>query len=122
MSNKREESSRGDRGGFRSKGEHVVFERAAYEQFAAKLHKFGKSLTPEERALLMVVLDKGSRSLQKADKDTLHSTSVVSSTSVAREFDLGQFIVELLLAIQGISAVVEEDGPRWIQEVTATTK
>lgn len=121
MSNKTEESSK-ERGGFRSKGEHVVFERANYEQFAAKLHKFGKTLSPEERALLMVVLDKGSRSLQKADKDTIHTTSVVSSTTVAREFDLGQFIVELLLAIQGISAVVEEDGPSWIQEVTATTK
>jgi hypothetical protein len=122
MSNKVEESSQGDGGGFRSKSEHVVFERANYEQFATKLHKFGKTLTPEERALLMVVLDKGARSVQKADKDTVHSTSVVSSTTVAREFNLGQFIVEILLAIQGISAVVEEDGPSWIQEVTSTTK
>lgn len=94
----------------------VEFKKADYEKFAGKLEKWSSTLSPEERALLIAVLEKGSSSIRTAGDETIHTTTTLSIA--AREFDLGQFLVELLLAIQGISAEVEEDGPSWIQEIS----
>jgi hypothetical protein len=60
-------------------------------------------------------LDKGSIGIRTAGDETVHTTTTVSVE--AREFDLGQFIVELLLALEGVSAEVDEDGPSWVQEI-----
>ena len=104
------------------KTKRVVFKKSDFEKFAKKLGKFGDSLSPEERALLMVVLDKGGVSARSSGKDPIQTTSTVSVKMEVAEFDLGQFIVELLLALEGISAEVDDDGPSWVEEVTATTK
>jgi hypothetical protein len=94
----------------------VVFKKADYEKFAKKLEKWGSSLSPEERALLIAVLDKGSKGIRTAGDETIHTTTTVSVA--AMEFDLGQFVVELLLALEGVSAEVEEDGPSFVQEIS----
>ena len=95
----------------------VVFKKADYEKFAEKIEKWSSSLPPEERALLIAVLDKGSNGIRTAGDATVHITTTVS-VAAKEEFNLGQFIVELLLALEGVSAEVDEDGPSWIQEIT----
>lgn len=102
------------------KPRRVVFKKADYQKFARKLESFSETLSPEERALLIAVLNKGSRTIRAASDDVVQTAITVGVA--ARNFDLGQFIVKILLALQGIEAVVEEDGPSWVQEITATTK
>jgi hypothetical protein len=98
------------------KGKVITFSKPDFEKFARKMEKFSGSLSPAERALLMVVLDKG----QRGGKGT---TSPVTTTVAmeASDFDIVQFLVELLLAIEGISAEVDEDGPSWVQEIDVGT-
>jgi hypothetical protein len=95
----------------------VTFKKGDYEKFAKKLDQWSSSLSPEEQALLIAVLDKGSESIRKADDATVHTATTVSIKMEA-DFDLGQFIVELLLALEGVSAEVTEDGPSFVDEVT----
>ncbi len=95
----------------------VTFKKADYEKFAKKLDKWGTSLSPEERALLMAVLDKGSEGIRKSGEGTVHTATTVS-VKMESDFNLGQFIVELLLALEGVSAEVSEDGPSFVDEVT----
>lgn len=95
----------------------VTFKKDDFEKFAAKLEKFGSTLSPEERGLLLAVLDKGSKTIRTAGDSTVHTTTTISVDMVAREFDLGQFIVELLLALKGVSVEVDEDGPSFVQEI-----
>jgi len=95
----------------------VTFKKGDYEKFAKKIDKWSSSLSPEERALLIAVLDKGSASIRKANEATVHTATTVS-VKMESDFNLGQFIVELLLAIEGIVAEVSEDGPSFVDEVT----
>jgi len=95
----------------------VTFKKADYEKFAKKLDKWSSSLSPEERALLMAVLDKGSEGIRKAGDGRVHTATTVS-IKMESNFDLGQFIVEFLLALEGVSAEVSEDGPSFVDEVT----
>lgn len=95
----------------------VTFKKADYEKFAKKLDKWSSSLSPEERALLIAVLDKGSEGIRKAGEGVVHTATTVS-VNMERDFDLGQFIVELLLALEGVSAEVSEDGPSFVDEVS----
>jgi len=94
----------------------VVFKKGDYQKFAKKLEKWSYSLSPEERALLIAVLDKGSTSIRTSGDDTVHTTTTVSVAAL--EFDLGQFVVEILLALAGIEAEVDEDGPSFVQEIS----
>ena len=98
----------------------VTFKKADFDRFAAKVQKWGKSLSPEEQALLFTVLEKGSSGIRAAGEGVLQSTPTVRVA--AEEFNLGQLIVEILLALEGVSAEVDEDGPEWVQEISATTK
>ena len=93
----------------------VTFKKSDYEKFAKKLDEWSCSLSPEERALLTAVLDKGSQGIGKAGPGRVHTATTVS-VKMESDFDLGQFIVELLLAFEGVTAEVSEDGPSWIQE------
>jgi hydroxymethylglutaryl-CoA reductase len=72
------------------------------------------SLSPEERALLVAALNKGSQGIRKAGGGTVQTTT---SVKMEADFNLGQFIVELLLALEGVSAEVDEDGPTWVEEI-----
>jgi hypothetical protein len=100
----------------KSRKKHVTFKKADFMKFASKMEEWGKTLPPEEQVLLIAVLDKGSRGIRAAGDDVIQTTTTVSIA--AAEFDLGQFLVELLLALKGITAEVEEDGPSWIEEIT----
>ena len=94
----------------------VTFKKADYEKFAKKLDRWGASLSPEERALLIAVVDKGSKVVRTASNATVHTATTVSM-EMERDFNLGQFIVEVLLALKGVSAEVDEDGPSFVQEI-----
>ncbi|MDM0118029.1 hypothetical protein QTI66_38785 [Variovorax sp. J22R133] len=98
----------------------IVFKKPDFEKFARKLAKWGDSLSPKERALLITVLDKGSHGVRAAGDDVVQTTTTIEVE--AADFNLEQFLVELLLALEGVSAEVDEDGPSWVQEITATTK
>jgi hypothetical protein len=95
----------------------VTFKKADYQKFAKKMDQWSSSLSPEERALLVAVLDKGSASIRKAGDETVQTTMTVG-VKMERDFDLGQFIVELLLALEGVTAEVDEDGPSFVDEVS----
>ena len=99
-----------------STSRRVVFKKADFKRFADKIEKWGKTLPPEEQALLLAVIDKGSKGIRSAGDRPPHVTT--SLNMEASDFDLGQFIVELLLALEGISAEVDEDGPSWVQEIS----
>lgn len=109
-------SKKHDQGKNGSKSRRVTFKKADFENFAKKLENWGSSLPPEERAILMVALNRGSRGIRAAGGGTVHTTTAVSM-ELASDFNLGQFIVELLLALEGVSAEVDEDGPSWVQEM-----
>jgi hypothetical protein len=95
----------------------VTFKKADYKKFAKKLDEWGSTLSPEERALLIAVLDKGSTGIRKTG-DAAVQTATTVSVNMASDFDFGQFIVRLLLALGGISAEVDEDGPSFVQEIS----
>jgi hypothetical protein len=98
----------------------VTFHKDDFVQFAHKMKAWGKSLTPEEQALLITVIERGSQGILAAGDGVTQKTMALEVAPA--EFNLGQVIVEILLAIEGIVAEVGEDGPSWIQEITATTK
>jgi hypothetical protein len=98
-------------------GRRVTFKKADFEKFAKKMEAFSSTLSPEERALLIASLDKVSTSVRKAGSRPVQTATTVS-VKMEADFDLGQFIVELLLALEGIEAVVDEDGPSFVDEVT----
>ena len=93
----------------------VTFTKADFERFAKKMEGWSTSLSPEERALLVAALNKGSQGIRKAGGGTVQTTTSVKME--AEDFNLGQFIVELLLALEGVSAEVDEDGPTWVEEI-----
>jgi hypothetical protein len=95
----------------------LTFKKADYQKFAKKLDAWSSTLSPEERALLIAVLDKGAVDIRKAGDETIQTTTTVSMT-MAREFNLGQFIVKLLLALKGVKAEVTEDGPSFVDEIS----
>jgi hypothetical protein len=104
-----------------SKDQRIQFKKADFERFAEKMGSWSESLSPKERALLIAVLDKGSRGIRAGADQTVQTTTTVSRD--AEGFDLGQFIVKLLLAIQGVYAEVDAEGDNaWINEITATTR
>jgi hypothetical protein len=93
----------------------VTFKKADFERFAKKMEGWStSSLSPEERALLVAALNKGSQGIRKAGGGTVQTTT---SIKMAEDFNLGQFIVELILALEGVSAEVDEDGPTWVEEI-----
>jgi hypothetical protein len=92
----------------------VTFKKADFERFAKKMEGWSTSLSPEERALLVAALNKGSQGIRKAGGGTVQTTT---SVKMEADFNLGQFIVELLLALEGVSAEVDEDGPTWVEEI-----
>lgn len=106
-----------------SKGKHhshrVVFTKHQYEAFAKKLDKWTAALPPEERAIMIAALDKGFNvvctATDKSDKNVYTATPI--DLKMAADFNLGQFIVEVLLALEGVSAEVDEDGPSYVQEL-----
>ena len=93
----------------------VTFKKADFERFAKKMEGWStSSLSPEERALLVAALNKGSQGIRKAGGGTVQTTT---SIKMAEDFNLGQFIIELILALEGVSAEVDEDGPTWVEEI-----
>src|SRR5215475_3686200 len=83
----------------KEKRRRITFKKADYEKFSRKVEEWSKTLSPAEHALLLVVLERGSQGIRVAGDQAVHTTVDI----VPLEFDIGQFIVELLLAIQGIS-------------------
>jgi hypothetical protein len=98
----------------KKKTRRVTFKKADFERFAKKMEGWSTSLPPEERALLVAALNKGSQGIRKAGGGTVQTTT---SVKMAEDFNLGQFIVELILALEGVSAEVDEDGPTWVEEI-----
>jgi hypothetical protein len=95
-------------------GRRIRFKKADYQKFARKMEQWSSTLSGPERALLKVVVERGSQGIKAAGGDAVHTTVGIT----AMEFDLGQFVVELLLAIQGISAEVDAEGDdAWVQEI-----
>jgi len=96
------------------KGRRITFKKADYQKFSQKVEQWSKTLSPQEHALLLVVLERGSQGVRGAGDNAVHTTVNIA----AAEFDIGQFIVELLLAIQGISVEVDAEGEdAWVQEI-----
>jgi hypothetical protein len=95
----------------------ITFKKADYQKFAKKMDQWSSSLSPEERALLIAVLDKGSAGIRNSGDATVQTTMTVG-VKMERDFDLGQFIVEVLLALEGITAEVDEDGPSFVDEIS----
>jgi hypothetical protein len=98
------------------RSKRVVFTKHQYEAFAKKLNKWTGALPPEERAIMIAALDRGLNVVRRAgDKSEYTATPI--NLEMTREFNLGQFIVEVLLALEGVSAEVDEDGPSYVQEI-----
>jgi hypothetical protein len=78
------------------RSKRVVFTKHQYEAFAKKLNKWTGALPPEERAIMIAALDRGLNVVRRAgDKSEYTATPI--NLEMTREFNLGQFIVEVLL-------------------------
>jgi hypothetical protein len=62
----------------------VTFKKVDFERFAKKMEGWSTSLSPEERALLVAALNKGSQGIRKAGGGTVQTTSSCPPMLAAR--------------------------------------